>query len=99
VIITQSFANAKAHLAQDDFKSDSARIALHSRQDALDENVSLVLRVVKRGGNKEPNNALLFIEVEPLRMSSERTNVAVQTAQNETLGPGLERRGRRNRAP
>jgi hypothetical protein len=47
VIITQSFANAETHLAQDDFKSDGARIALHSRQDALDENVSLVLRVVE----------------------------------------------------
>jgi hypothetical protein len=81
VVIAQAAANAETHFAQDDFKTDSASIALQSRQDALDENVSLVPGVVECGGNKEPNNALLFVDIEPFWMSFKCTNVATQAAQ------------------
>jgi hypothetical protein len=80
VVIAQAAANAETHFAQDDFKADSASIALQSRQDALDENVSLVLRVVECRRSKESENFLLFISIKSFWMRFKCANVTTQAA-------------------
>jgi hypothetical protein len=80
VILAQAFSNAEAHFAQDRLESRTPRIALEGGHDVFDENVSLVLRVVKCRRNKESNNSLIFIDIEPFWMLFKSTNVATQAA-------------------
>jgi hypothetical protein len=80
VILAQAFSNAEAHLTQDCLESRTPRIALEGRHDVFDENVSLVLRVVKCRRDKESDNSLIFIDVEPFWMLFKSTNVATQAA-------------------
>jgi hypothetical protein len=80
VIIGQTFANAEAHFTQDHLESRTPRIALEGRHDALDENVSLVLRVVECRRSKESENFLLFISIKSFWMRFKCANVTTQAA-------------------
>jgi hypothetical protein len=97
VILAQAFSNAEAHFAQDRLESETPRIALEGRHDALDESVSLVLRVVECRRNKESENFLHFIGIEPFWVLFKCTNVTTQATENEILRPAEECRGGRHR--
>ena len=91
MVVAQTLADAEPHLAQHNLEANRARIALQGRHHALDEHVALVLGVNKSGGNEESDDALLFVDVEPLSGSLERADVAAQAAEHNVWRPGSQR--------